>query len=1070
MKRVLMVREFHKVFLPFWFCCCSATVIAAWTEEIRKSEYTSTGLREDYVMTASSDNGMVTNSISRHDFLGRKILEWTPHGTTTNVYDGATSRIVTSTFTDGTIYKTTTYLYNDWGEGVGTVVDGVTNRTDVGYEQISNEWWRVTTTSVIGSNTNSVSAFKQQLTGLGNGLRGRTIRIGTDGVTTTSVRIYDDATNIETETERHSTGEWAITRRMYGLVLDVQTAEGTTANCYDAFGRVAAVISIHPNGTTNFVSRTTYTAAGDVASVDVYTNGVLSVRETYDYNALGQCVAVTNAAGHSTRRTYDPFGNVLSEDGATSPVRYAYDTSGRRTAMWTTRDGHTWDETHWTYDPQTGFCTSKVYADGSSVGYEHASDGLLTHTTFPSGMWRENLYGQDRQLCGVRYSSSGMDYDLSIDSLGMATNIVDAAGNTWCYCYGQNSTLTNESWQSNGHIGNISHGFDEYSRPCGMSLRMDGLGKMQLAFRYDADNQLERLTITNEVGRGLSVTYTNDVGYACGYQIEMPSGDLLKRTLQRDQQSMQLVKKIDTTFNGVSLDSRTYSYDALGQPVARDADLFSYNSKGEITNATIGAHAIAHAYDLAGNHLEHTMDASTNRYTHNSLNQTLSGMGNGNANFTYTLDGELASDGKWNHAYDVESRLVSSMTAELTNGAIRVCNEYDYRHRRISKTVEQYVDWAWMTKERHAFAYDGWNLIHETVTTIIGVETNITEIQYFWGLDLSGSLGGAGGVGGLLAVESGGFYYFPISDNNGNIAKYVNESGQTVAQCEYDDYGRILSRTGTLAGLFAFWASTKYFDKETGLYYYGYRFYSPDLRCWLTRDPLGEEGGLNLYEFVQNNPMTMFDPLGQAAFMVLVGDRKDFGKHEQIVAWGMQKIDTALAYLDKMSESTYECLRKAGKVTFDGKRFNGTLSEYKKKIRREKQTVIRVTAAYDETVKAVSSLSKKATEPYDWFGVGMHSRLSLGNKPPVLVGFSDKELVQKKALSSIRKKVDRKCPNVLIASCYQTWHGKTLKGSERNKFREFLDPVWPNYTFTVSGPQAQLKFTPFKLVRRIGKK
>ena len=303
------------------FCSCSATVIAAWTEEIRKSEYTSTGLREDYVMTASSDNGMVTNSISRHDFLGRKILEWTPHGTTTNVYDGATSRIVTSTFTDGTIYKTTTYLYNDWGEGVGTVVDGVTNRTDVGYEQISNEWWRVTTTSVIGPNTNSVSAFKQQLTGLGNGLRGRTIRIGTDGVTTTSVRIYDDATNIETETERHSTGEWAITRRMYGLVLDVQTAEGTTANCYDALGRVAAIISIHPNGTTNFVSRTTYTAAGDVASVDVYTNGVLSARETYDYNALGQCVAVTNAAGHSTYRTYDPFGNVLSEDGATSPVR-----------------------------------------------------------------------------------------------------------------------------------------------------------------------------------------------------------------------------------------------------------------------------------------------------------------------------------------------------------------------------------------------------------------------------------------------------------------------------------------------------------------------------------------------------------------------------------------------------------------------------------------------------------------------------------------------------------------------------------------------------------------------------
>ena len=1066
-----MIRHTHKLFLMALLLGSGMVAVAAWTKETKKTEYTFDGLREDYVITESSDYGIVTNSISRHDFLGRKIFEWTPHGITTNIYDGATSRIVTSTFTDGTISKTTTYLYNPWGEGVGTVIDGVTNRTDVGYEQFSNEWWRVTTTSVIGPNTNSVSVFKEQLTGLGNGgLRGRTIRIGADGVTATSERIYDDVTNVETETERHSTGEWAITRRMFGLVIDVQTADGTTVNCYDAFGRVAAVVSIRPDGTTNQVSRTTYTAAGDVASVEVHTNGVLAARETYDYNALGQCIAVTNAAGHSTHRTYDPFGNVLSEEGATSPVRYAYDTSGRRTAMWTTRDGQTWDETHWTYDPQTGFCTSKVYSDGSSVGYEHASDGLLTRTTFPSGMWRENLYGQDRQLCGVRYSLPSMNFDLSLDSYGMATNVVDVAGNIWRYCYGQNSMLTNESWQSNARNGTLVHDFDRNSRPQAMSLRVNDLDKMRVAFRYDDDNQLASMAITNATGRALNITYTNDVGYVCGYLIEMPGGGLFQRTLERDQQNMQLVKKIETTINGVSLDSRTYSYDVLGQPITRNADHFAYNSKGEITNATIGAHSIAHAYDQAGNHVEHVMNAATNCYTQNSLNQTLAGTGHDNVNFTYTPDGELASDGRWNHAYDVESRLVSSLSATLTNGAIRVRNEYDYRHRRIGKTVEQFVDWAWVTKERHAFVYDGWKLIHETVTTISGMETNVTEIQYAWGLDLSGSLGGAGGVGGLVAVESGGAYYFPISDNNGNIVKYVNESGQVVAQCEYDDFGRMLSRTGTHADLFNIWASTKYFDKETGLYYYGYRFYSPDLRCWLTRDPLGEAEGLNLYEFVQNNPMAKFDPLGEAAFMVLVGKRNNYREQADILAKGMQRIDEALAFLEKLPETTYECLRKAGKVSFDGKRFEGTLKDYKKKIKREKQTVMRVTASYDETVRAVSELSKKATEPYDWFALGVHGYPSFGNKSPVLIGFSDKELVQKEALPSIRKNIVSKSPNILIVSCYQTWHGKKLGDKERDKFKEFLAPVLPRRTFMVTGPQAKLDFTPFKLIKKVGTK
>jgi len=56
--------------------------------------------------------------------------------------------------------------------------------------------------------------------------------------------------------------------------------------------------------------------------------------------------------------------------------------------------------------------------------------------------------------------------------------------------------------------------------------------------------------------------------------------------------------------------------------------------------------------------------------------------------------------------------------------------------------------------------------------------------------------------------------------------------------------------------------STKYYDAEIGLYYYGYRYYSPSMGRWLNRDPIEEQGGLNLYGFVGNNPVDRWDFLG----------------------------------------------------------------------------------------------------------------------------------------------------------------------------------------------------------------
>jgi RHS repeat-associated protein len=80
-----------------------------------------------------------------------------------------------------------------------------------------------------------------------------------------------------------------------------------------------------------------------------------------------------------------------------------------------------------------------------------------------------------------------------------------------------------------------------------------------------------------------------------------------------------------------------------------------------------------------------------------------------------------------------------------------------------------------------------------------------------------------------------------------------------VAQYEYGPFGELLRATGHLAQNFNYQFSTKYQDWETGLFYYGYRYYSPTTGRWPNRDPIAELGGVNLYGFVGNDSINAID-------------------------------------------------------------------------------------------------------------------------------------------------------------------------------------------------------------------
>ncbi len=193
---------------------------------------------------------------------------------------------------------------------------------------------------------------------------------------------------------------------------------------------------------------------------------------------------------------------------------------------------------------------------------------------------------------------------------------------------------------------------------------------------------------------------------------------------------------------------------------------------------------------------------------------------------------------------------------------------YDTMSRRIGKTV--YSDFTtnevYAATNQTAYLYDGWNLISET--QLSGFSTQ--AFFYVWGLDLSGSLQGAGGIGGPLSTTFGGTTsvssVFFTADANGNIGQLLDAADpvEILAHYEYSPFGETLVAVGDLAKVNPFRFSTKYHEDESGLVYYGYRFYNPELGRWVNRDPIEEMGGDNLYGFVKNDSIGGVDYLGLA--------------------------------------------------------------------------------------------------------------------------------------------------------------------------------------------------------------
>ena len=249
----------------------------------------------------------------------------------------------------------------------------------------------------------------------------------------------------------------------------------------------------------------------------------------------------------------------------------------------------------------------------------------------------------------------------------------------------------------------------------------------------------------------------------------------------------------------------------------------------------------------------------------------------------------LVDDGRWVYTWDAEGRLVSMVPVAVSGvpvgGApkVELRFAYDWMGRRIGKTVLNTTTGSPVYKHV-SYAYDHWNPVAEWErgTFVVSgnlrplTEPGVLKLTHLCGLDISsiGKVGigsrehfqDAGGVTGLLASTrhdvSPKDHFVPGYDANGNIIAWSDGGGYLVQRMDYDPFGNQtvvekLSSTVDLLPSFGF--SSKLRDKESGVYYYGYRYYHPELGRWISRDPLEELGGLNLHGALQNNGVNNFD-------------------------------------------------------------------------------------------------------------------------------------------------------------------------------------------------------------------
>ena len=357
---------------------------------------------------------------------------------------------------------------------------------------------------------------------------------------------------------------------------------------------------------------------------------------------------------------------------------------------------------------------------------------------------------------------------------------------------------------------------------------------------------------------------------------------------------------------------RTWQEQQVGSDAMRRFD-YAYDRvnqlKGEMLHTagqTAPVYDTQWNYDAMGNRTQSSSTASvpvtpqapnglrttSASYTPNALNQWVSG------SYAFS-DGSAPAASTC--SYDVSGNLVQQTNTQGSGAQTTTTGSTQYAYDSLDRlgSITTYNPGTGMQQHQSVFLYDGLNRkrIAREADWQNGAWSQSSEVRYLYdGLDVIqerdannqvlASYTRAGNIGGLLARTTFGVagpygttpgsVYFHY-DGAGNVSQLTDSSGATVAKYAYDAWGNGIEASGPAAASNRYRYSTKELHAASGLYDFGFRFYSTSLGKWMNRDPKAEGGGMNLYAYAANNPVSYSDAYGLSVTTAMHGFAAGFG-------------------------------------------------------------------------------------------------------------------------------------------------------------------------------------------------
>jgi RHS repeat-associated protein len=637
----------------------------------------------------------------------------------------------------------------------------------------------------------------------------------------------------------------------------------------------------HVSSTTDALNRTTaftYDSLGNPLTVTRLSGTPQAVTTTFTYEPnFNQVVSVSDPLNHTTTFSYDSRGNLTTiTNPLTQQTTLTYNVDGQPLSV-TTPAGTT------TLTYELGDLASITDATGNKTTRFTDPIGRVMSATTPGGQRTRYEYDSLDRLLKI-IDPLGGQTQFSYDPNGNLLSLTDARNNVISYAYTNMDRLQTRTdpllrvetstYDSNGNLTTVTD------------------RKSQVTSRtYDALDRLSQVSYADQS----TTIYTWDAGNRLTQMTDSISGTITRiyDGLDRLTQETTPQGSVSYTYDAAS---RRASMTVAGQPTVS----YGYDNADRLTSISQGGNVVGFAYDTAGRRttltlpnnisteyaydaasrltgliykngpttlgtLTYTYDPNTQRRqiggtwartglpqavasaSYNAANHQLTF---GNQTLTYDLNGNLTSDGSSTYTWDARNRLA------VIGGAGSASFGYDAVGRRRQKTINGGTT---------TFLYDGLNGVQEmTPSGAANLVAGLSLDEVLMRTELAGT--------SLL-----------LTDALGSVLALADASGAIATEYTYEPFG-VTTASGSSSENAAQFTARE--SDATGLYYYRARYYHPLLQRFIAEDPIGIEGGLNLFGFAGNNPLRYVDPLGlkaQICSRPLAGAFRAFGRHAYIV-------------------------------------------------------------------------------------------------------------------------------------------------------------------------------------------